>query len=182
LLLYTGWFRKDKRVDVLLEMMRDLPETHDLLLVGGGHKEKAIKKKVKKEGLGERVHFHAPVANNELPRFYRTCDVYVNASASETMGISMMEAMACGKPVVASPSPGANEIIVDGHNGYLAASNSPESLAQRVLLLDEAEMERLGSNARRMAEERFDVRKMGRRLLEAYEYALGRGLLVTKRY
>jgi 1,2-diacylglycerol 3-alpha-glucosyltransferase len=172
LLLYAGWFRKDKRVDVLVEMMGELPITHNLLLVGGGHKEKNIKKKVEKEGLGDRVHFHSPVANHELPKYYRTCDVYVNAAVSETMGISMMEAMACGKPVVASPSPGANEIIIGDHNGYLAASNSPESLAQSVLLLDETRARRLGANARRTAVERFDVWEMGRRLMEAYENAL----------
>ncbi len=182
LLLYAGWFRKDKRVDALAEMMVHLPRKYHLLLVGMGPKEKTVKKKVEENGLGDRVHFHAPVANPEVPKFYKTCDAYVNASVSETMGISMMEAMACGKPVIASPSPGANGIIVDGENGYVATTISPESLAERVLLLDEPEIKRMGAKARSITEERFDAKHMGKRLMDAYELALEEKVLVTKSY
>lgn len=182
LLMYAGWFRKDKRVDILAETMRYLPETHKLLLVGEGPKVKAVKKKVLEYKLGDKVHFHSPVPNTDLPRFYRTCDVYVNASVSETMGISMIEAMACGKPVVASPSPGALGIIVDRENGYVASTNSSASLAEKALLLDGAEIKRMGAGARRIAKERFDVEQMGKLLMNAYESVLASRLLVTKSY
>ncbi len=170
LLLYTGWFRKDKRVEVLLDSLSLLDQEFKLLLVGAGNREKYIRKKAHEPGIARRVFFHPPVPNRELPGFYRTGDVYVNASASETLGISMIEAMACSLPLVATASPGAREIVTDGENGFLAELNSARSMAEGISKLRyDDERHRMGKTGRRLVEAKHDVRDMGKRLLKVYE-------------
>ncbi len=177
LLLYTGWFRKDKRVEVLLDALRYLDPEFKLLLVGAGMREKSVRKKAREPGIAGRIFFHPPVPNGELPRFYRTGDIYVNASASETLGISMIEAMACALPIVATASPGAKEIIMDGKNGFLAELNAPESMVEGISKLkSEWERRRMGRAGRSLAEARHDMRDMGKKLLEVYEGLIERTL------
>ena len=114
---------------------------------------------------------HASVENIELAKFYNCADVYVNAAMSETLGISMVEAMACGLPVVAAASPGAKDIITPGYNGLLVGLDSPRSLAEGVEGLWPRRKE-MGINARQ-AIGRYDVLKTTRRLVAIYEEALG---------
>lgn len=171
ILLYTGWFRKDKRVDVLLRSLKQLDEEFKLLLIGDGPTRADLLKEISSLGISDRVAVHASVENSELAKFYNCADIYVNASMSETLGISMVEAMACGLPVVAAASPGAKDIITPGYNGLLAGLDSPRSLAEGVEGLWPRRKE-MGINARQ-AIGRYDVRKTTRRLAAIYEEALG---------
>ncbi len=170
LLLYAGWFRNDKRVTVLIDSLRHLPPKFRLLLVGDGPRKKEILQKIKEFNLSGRVSIYNPVQNTRLVEFYNSCDIYVNASVSETLGFSMIEAMACGLPIVAASSPGAKEIIQEDRNGYLAELNSPESIAEKILLLEsEKRRAKLSGISRKLAEEKYDINKVCERLIEIYE-------------
>lgn len=166
LVLYAGWFRRDKRVDVLVDAMGSLPHTFKMLLVGEGPKKKMLLRKIRKES--DRIKILPPVANKELVKFYNSADIYANASVSETMGFSMMEAMACGLPVVAAASPGAMELIEDGTTGYLAELASPESIADKINILEDGkERERISRPARKNIE-KYSIEHMVKKLVEIY--------------
>ncbi len=74
---------------------------------------------------------------NDIPRLLRASDFYVASSKSEGLGLNLIEAMACGLPVVASRNRGHEEIIAHGENGYLVPMNDHEQMARLVLQLHE---------------------------------------------
>jgi glycosyltransferase involved in cell wall biosynthesis len=80
--------------------------------------------------LGDRCRFVGPV--DEVPAVLRSLDVLVNASASEPFGLSVLEAQACGVPVIGTASGGIPEFVTDGETGLLVAPGRPDALAARL--------------------------------------------------
>jgi len=99
------------------------------------------------------VTFLGPVSYDRLPDIYRALDVVVTPSLFEIFGMSSLEAMACGKPVVSTRVGGMSDLIQEGYNGYLVESEDDEALASRVnyLLQHKDSARRLGENARKKA-------------------------------
>jgi len=99
------------------------------------------------------VTFPGPVSYDRLPDVYRALDVVVTPSLFEIFGMSTLEAMACGKPVVSTRVGGMSDLIQEGYNGYLVGSEDDEALASRVnyLLQHKDSARRLGENARKKA-------------------------------
>lgn len=106
------------------------------------------------------VTFAGPVSHEQLPDLYRGLDVVVTPSSFEIFGMSTLEALACGKPVVASRVGGLCDLIQEGYNGYLVSSQDDAALANRVIyLLQHKDLARkLGDNARKTALEYSAVR------------------------
>ena len=78
----------------------------------------------------ERVHMLGAVANDRLPAIHAGCDAFVApAVGQESFGVSLVEAMAAGLPVVASDIPGYREVVTDGVEGLLVPPRDPEALA-----------------------------------------------------
>ena len=133
-----------------------------LILVGSGDKEYVSKLTELADSLGvaSRAHFLGQVANDELPAMLREIDVVVLASRSEGMGVSLLEAMACETPCVATRSGGAEIVISDGKDGFLVAVGDVASLAERIdLLATNPEVRRrMGSAAREKVVLRFNAK------------------------
>ncbi len=98
----------------------------------------------------------------DLAKFYAALDVYVSASHTEAFGLSIVEAMASGKAVVATATEGAEEIIEDGTIGMLTPTANAASLAEAIgsLLDDDERRKLLGTNARENVRDRFGLQKM----------------------
>lgn len=111
-------------------------------------------------GLKDRVH----LVNwtDDLSRFYRALDVYVSSSHSESFGLSIVEAMASGRSVVATATEGAKEIVEENRTGLLVPVGDVGKTAEAILaLLDNAnERTRLGVHAREDAQRRFGLDRM----------------------
>lgn len=103
LLVYTGRFAPEKNLQVLAEAVQRLGPGHALLCVGGGPQPPK----------GAQVHLLPPHDSAGLARLITCADAYVHAGDQETFGLGVLEAMACGVPVVASAAGGAGE-LVDG--------------------------------------------------------------------
>jgi len=97
-------------------------------------------------GLTNAIEFHESVGQEKLLGFYSDCDVLALPSKNEGWGLSLMEAMACGKPVVASRVGGIPELVRDGTDGILVESGDVNGLADSILRLlkDPALRERMG--------------------------------------
>lgn len=113
------------------------------------------------------VTFLGPVSYDRLPDIYRGLDVVVTPSLFEIFGMSTLEAMACGKPVVSTRVGGLTDLIQEGYNGYLVGSDDDDALANRVnyLLQHKDIARRLGENARK----------------KALEYSIGRTADLTEK-
>jgi glycosyltransferase involved in cell wall biosynthesis len=108
----------------------------------------------------------------EVAPFYRSLDVVVHASkAPEPFGLTIVEAMACGKAVVATMAGGVVEIIRPGHDALGVPPGNAEAMADalRVLVEDRELRLRLGANARQTVCERFDQNRLGGQVLSIYE-------------
>ncbi|MBI2888053.1 MAG: glycosyltransferase family 4 protein [Chloroflexi bacterium] len=164
-----------KGVPVLLQALSSLPGAA-LVVVGDGDLRPRYQQAAQEAGLGARVRFVGPVVPTELPLYYALADVAVLPSTTrgEAFGVVLIEAMACGTPVVASDLPGVQAVVDHGLNGYLAPPGNAAALAARLrgLLADPALRARMGESGRRKAEARYDARQVGARLEEVYRKAL----------
>ena len=128
--LYVGRVAAEKNLPVFLEL--DLPGSK--LVVGDGHLLSELKRRYPK------VHFAGRQECESLVRHYASADVFVLPSRTETFGLVLLEALACGLPVAALPVPGPLEVIADSGTGALdwdlraaamAALNIPRELCRR---------------------------------------------------
>jgi alpha-1,6-mannosyltransferase len=161
LMIYVGRFSAEKRIGVLLDAMRRLGAPYHLLLVGGGETP-ALPANV------TRLPFVA--STPVLARLIASADALVHAGDVETFGLVYLEAMACGRPVVAVDGGAAAE-IVDAGCGVLAQPASPASLAAAVAALYERDIEAMGQRARQRVENHFTLDLSMQRLLTLYRTA-----------
>ncbi len=126
-------------------------------------------------GIHDVVVFLGAKDQNVLPCYYAAAEVVVMPSHYESFGMVALEAMAMGRPVIASEVGGLAFLIQDGVTGYHIPSRDPEALANRLytLLADESCRESMGRAARRYAE-RFDWAIIAERIVNVYADLLGR--------
>jgi glycosyltransferase involved in cell wall biosynthesis len=131
-------------------------------------------------GVADHLEWLGPQPYDRLPDLYRSADLLVAPSRYEAFGMVVIEAMACGTPVIASPHGGPSEIVADGSTGFLVEPSQTSLLAARIgELASDSELRRtIGSRARAQAVERFSLAAFAARALHSYELAkVGRGLL-----
>lgn len=132
-------------------------------------------------GLGlKNVEFAGALSHEGISRLYRIADVFVLASVTAASGDTegtptvLLEAQACGIPVVSTLHSGIPEIVRDGETGFLAPERDPGFLADKMeLLLTDPELrKRMGSAGRRLVVENFDKEKLNLKLIEIYRTAV----------
>lgn len=146
------------------------------LLAGDGPERSALERLCRQIGLEDRVIFLGQ--RDDVPRLLASCDLFVLPSLFEGMPLSVIEAMAAGKPVVATAVGGTNEIVVDGSTGVLTPPMDAPALASaiRAMLADRAMSARMGEAGRERAIEMFSAEAMVRRVAEVYDEVLAHAL------
>lgn len=143
------WF---KGLDVAVEAIARLPETSAHLVVVGDGELRAPSERLARQRAPGRVTFCGAVSTAELVALLRAGHLLVMPSVTmgEAFGLAALEAMACGRPVVASNLPGVRTVVEDGSTGLLVPRKDPEALAGAISsLLTQPELrERLGTAAR----------------------------------
>ena len=178
-LLYMGRFVEAKGLRVLLAALAKVRrEGRDVsLTLIGGHPATGTAApflpQVKALGLSDCVEFKDVVPWEELPQYMAAADLFVLPSFSEGLTTSLVEAMACGLPVVATRCGGPEE-VVNEEVGRLVAVGDAEDLAAGILaVLDEYDCYDREA-IRRQAEERYDYRRVAARIHALYEEVLAR--------
>lgn len=146
LLVYAGRFTREKRLPLLIAVVERLGRPYHLLLIGGG------------EQLPYSPHYTClPFQNGSarLACLLASCDLLVHAGDSETFGLVVLEAMACGIPVLGVAAGGVGE-LVDAETGMLVPPNDAVLLADGVDALFRRDLSALGANARRRMVEKYD--------------------------
>jgi len=159
-------------IKALPEILRACPRTL-LLLVGQGELEQSLKAEVAKRNLDAHVRFLG--FRNDVPALLSLFDVFVLPSLSEGLSMALLEAMAAGKPVVATNVGGNSELVLDGDTGFLIDAESPESISDRVVkvLKDKVRAVLMGDRGRRRVHDKFSSRAMVDRYQSYYEQATG---------
>ena len=130
-ILSVGHLDPRKGHDRTISALRYLPGI-DLIIVGGGVEKTQLQKLAISEGVHDRVKFVEPIRQAELRLYYCACDALVLASSREGWANVLLEAMACGTPVVASNVWGTPEVVQSPAAGVLLAENSPIGIADGV--------------------------------------------------
>lgn len=141
-LLYVGRLDPGKGIEYLLEALRmlivDNGRAVQLHIVGKGRMQEEYRQRVKALRLERWVEFHGYLAHgHELLELYRTASVFVLPSLSEGIPQVLLEAMACGTPVVATKVGGIPDLISDGVHGLLVDPGEPQQIVQAVLKVGE---------------------------------------------
>ncbi|MGH7353174.1 MAG: glycosyltransferase [Candidatus Rokuibacteriota bacterium] len=173
--LYVGRLDREKSVDRVLLAFERIAGTlarARLVLVGQGKEAERLRRLACGLAAGGRIRFEGVRAHAALPAYYRAADVFLFASETETQGLVLAEAAACGLPAVAVSAPGCDETVVDGATGILTKAD-PAALAEAAtgVLLDLERRRAMAVRARQLAEARFGLDLQIDRTLDVYAIA-----------
>ncbi len=176
--LLVGRIVPHKGVEHFVEAARYLPGVQ-LLVAGEGASLEAMEHLAQSLGVKDRVRFLGRVSQENLPKVYAACDVFVLPSVSrlEAFGIVALEAMATGKPVVVADIPGVREMIEDGREGLLADPVNPRDLADKIqrLVSDPALRDEMGRRGREKVLTSFTLETVTDQVVSVYQDVLSRG-------
>lgn len=150
----VGW----KGLQVIIDALAGLPSDVHYLALGEGGEQAELQRRAKERGVADRVHFAGRIPHAELPRWLVRAEVFVQPSiGEEAFGISVVEAMACGLPVLGSNNGGMKEIVVSGQTGQLLPPGDVAAwtAALAKLLSDSGVRAAQGEAARRRAIDHF---------------------------
>jgi glycosyltransferase involved in cell wall biosynthesis len=152
-ILFVGRFRQQKNLPFLFRQLARLPPTtFELHLVGDGPEKQRLEGLARKLAIASAVTWHGWISPGALPQIYQSADCLVNPSLYEGMSNVVLEAMACGVPVIASRVPGNDELVLDGDTGFLFDLREPAALVSALAQLCDAGLRRrMGTSARNRA-------------------------------
>jgi glycosyltransferase involved in cell wall biosynthesis len=192
--LFLGRITPHKGLDHLL---RALPDRASLTIAGStGHDprlpEQDYPRLLRRLAMGREVRFTGPVPEDDLPGLYRRAAVFVLPTVERTcygrlvgvtelLGLSVLEAMASGTPVIASRTGGLPEVVRDGETGFLITPGDVSQLRDRIdqLLRDPALARRMGEHARARVLDEFTWDQTAARCLAAYAELLAESTTAT---
>ncbi len=127
-----------------------------LYILGKGREERKLKKLVNQLRLSNVRFIEEVIPNDMMPELYAECDIYVQPSVIEPYGIAVLEAMACGKPVIGTGVGGMKDTVLDGETGCLVPPKNVEKLASAILKLSGEGVHKFGLKARERTVRHFD--------------------------
>jgi glycosyltransferase involved in cell wall biosynthesis len=169
-ILFVGRFHEQKNLNFLLRQFARLPaKSFELHLVGDGPQEKLLRNLANQLGIAESIVWHGWLPRAALPGIYRSSDCLVNPSLYEGMPNVVLEAMACGLPVLASNIKGHDEIVVNNETGLLFDLGEPDALISAFKrMLDVDLRRRMGVSGRARAVTVFSWRTTAEKYLQLF--------------
>jgi glycosyltransferase involved in cell wall biosynthesis len=174
-LLYVGVLSRRKNIKLVVEALHNLNQQgyHFELNVAGGFKEAAYEEEVMSAvdefGLKDRIHFHGWVSQERIRELYEICPIFILPSMQETLPVSIAEAMAQGKIVVASDVGAIREMFSDRKSGFLFKRNDKNDLVQTLAeVFNHQQSDRIGETARTEAIEKFHPQKIALKTINFY--------------
>ena len=171
---YIGRLSEEKGV---LNFVKAIPkvikEKKDLeFLIGGdGPLRDEIEKYISKENLNDKVKLAGWIPHDELPDYLNELKLVVLPSYTEGLPNLMLEAMACGTPVLATPVGAIPDVIKGGETGFILENNSPECIAENVIrVLNHPSLDEIVKNARELVEKEFTYEATVERYKKALDY------------
>jgi len=150
--LFVGRLHERKGLDLFLPIFRDILKEQEVFLkiAGSGEKEMALKQQVEELGIGRHIEFLGHLPDPELLKQYSEASVFVSPSRHEGFGLTVLEALASGLPIVATDTGIASTVVEDGRNGFLVDhENMKEAILE--LMGDMAKRKHFGARSRQIA-------------------------------
>lgn len=148
------------------------------LMVGDGEQKAELESLSKKLEIEQKVIFAGRVLHTEVPKYLNMGDVFVAPSIKDEKGnidaspVSMMEAMACGLPVVTTKFGGSNDLVISGKTGYLVPEKDAVSIAEAVIKLLAKRNKDFKKDVRKIAIENFSSKKIAQKYTNCFESSI----------
>lgn len=179
-LLTVGRLSVTKRVEMLIDAVQilcDLGYNVHLSIAGGGALQNRLKSLVTAAKLDDHIEITGRIEQEKMPQIYRQSDIFVSATLQEGMSNAMLEAMACGLPIVTTPCEGIEELI--GDNGIVVGQTSAQAIAGAVKsIVDNDQLYNKMCTQARARAEQFNWKNVADQYLQMYfnvkrRYTLG---------
>ena len=178
----TKSFEKKYGIDYLLKAFAIVKQKYKggrplrLFLCGQGTQKKKLETLARQLGVSENVSFAGYIAHDLLPGILNRFTVYaaLSVAESESFGVAVLEACACGIPVVVSNIGGLPEIVKDGFSGFVVPAKSEKAAAEKILqLIEDKELrETTGLNARKFVLDNYSWENNVRQMRSLYDQAV----------
>lgn len=173
LVLYVGRIVAHKRIEDLMDAFKIVHKkipSAKLMIVGTGPMRQELENYASHIGIEEYTRFTGYVSDKKKYRMMKKADVLVLPSVMEGFGLVLIEAMACGTPVIAVDLGGPKEVVTDNKTGFLVSPRQPKGMAEKILiLLRNHELRQvIGKDARLKVEESFTWEKTAERIESLY--------------
>ena len=137
-----------------------------LLIAGGGKLEANLKDLSEELHLTDKVIFLGSVKYDEVIKYYKLADLFVRPSLSEGQGVSFIEAMAAGLPIIATPVGGIPDFLLDRKTGLFCQRKNPKDLAEKInLLLEDKKLyQEIQTNSLELVRQKYDWNLIAQRM------------------
>ena len=176
MILCAARLEREKDVTSLITAMqsavRTMPRVR-CLIAGQGSLQSALQAQIDTLGLAGNVALLG--FRKDILSLINACDLFILPSLAEPFGLVLLEAMALGKPVIATDAGGPREIVVNGSSGILTPPSDPSSLASAIVTIcsESGELQRMGKNGFDRFTEMFTAERMSRSMIIVYHDAVG---------
>ena len=174
-ILFLGRIHKQKGINFLLEAFKKIRNViPNLYLVIAGFEQKRYMKEIQKwineNGLPNKIIFTGLITGKEKLAAYIDADVFVLSSYFESFGMTVVEAIGCGVPIIISDRVGIKDDVLKYNAGIVTSLNSSQ-IAEAILsiLNSQTLAAKLSQNGYKLLEEKYDIKKVGIKMLEAYK-------------
>lgn len=150
-----------------------------MLIVGGGTEESALRSIVIENNAEDRIKFTSEVPMEEVWKYYKCGDVFISSSISETQGLTYIEALACGLPIVCRRDNALNISLIEGYNGFEFSDKKEFEVKIEPLITNRSYREEIGKNAI-VSVDKFSLEHFGEKIDSLYNIALKEHWLVGK--
>ena len=147
-----------------------------LVLAGDGFEKPRLKAMAKELGIENQVEFLGPVPFTQMPDLFRRCTIFCLPTLAEAFGLSVLQAMSTGKPIVASAVGGIPHFVEDGKSGHLVPSCNAEALSDALidLLQNPDKMATMGQHNRTLIEQHYSWPPIVAQIETLYQEVLSR--------
>jgi 1,2-diacylglycerol 3-alpha-glucosyltransferase len=169
---YVGRLSPEKNLSLLIRAFYGVAMTYDhvrLLIVGDGPERENLEAQVKHMNIESKVYFTGMVEYKDIPAYLAACDIFVTPSIAETFGLSTIEGMAAGLPVLGVDAPGSRDIIEDGITGLTTPDDVAVFTAKLILLCTDHELRKKMGKQALLTSKKYDIQTTTGTLLGHYQ-------------
>lgn len=175
-LLFVGRLFPEKSIDTLIKALPAMKKQFGdayVMIAGAGREREKLERLSKELGVADSVNFLGLISEEDKIRAYNACDIFVLSSLAELEGMVVLEAMACGKPILVSNAKMSASRFFVRENGFLFESRNPADLAsQAAKLLSNPHLRKEMGHQSILRSKEYDIRKSVDKLEEIYHSAL----------
>ncbi len=168
-LTFLGRIAQEKSIDVIINALKEVVKVNKnikCLIVGGGPQLEELKELVRDDDISQYIIFTGPQSGQLVPAHYHISDVFISASLSETQGLTYIEAMASGIPVIARYDDQLKDVVESGHNGYFFKEEN--ELPELILKMMSIDLSSMKKNALETAK-KYSGETFAKKVLEVYK-------------